>query len=363
MWHLLRLTWFSGLFSLFVISLIIPAVALKATASNTPAPGIEIVDVHEHIQSMAQARKLVNVMDRVGIKKIILVGSSRFTITQNPNDGFTRYDENNRELLKIMKAFPGRFEAWPTVDPKDPDKLAKFKEYVKDGASGLKLYLGHGFVNPNTGTYFFHVVPIDDPVMDELYAFCQEKGIPVCLHVNPGPKTPGFAQEFVSMLSRYPGLKVICPHYLLSSIADNRLRVFLDTFDNLYTDIGFGHDDLLIAGLKRISRNPDKFRDIFRRYPNRFFFATDMVFTDNPKKNEKWIEERFRAYLDMLSKRSYRTPILPGVELNGLGLSKEMLQNISYRNFDSFLKLKLNPKVTPRAFDWERAGFKSDGKP
>jgi hypothetical protein len=150
---------------------------------------------------------------------------------------------------------------------------------------------------------------------------------------------------------------------MLSSIADNRLRVFLNTFDNLYTDIGFGHDDLLVAGLKRISRNPEKFRDLFRCYPNRFFFATDMVFTNNPKKNEKWIEERFKTYLDMLSKRTYRTPILPGVDLNGLGLSKEMLQHISHENFEEFLKLKLNPKVTPRVFDWERAGFKPQEKP
>lgn len=82
-----------------------------------------IIDCHEHIQSVSQAETAIAVMDQIGIEKIALVGSPWFTITMNEKYGFTRYDWNNNQLLKIMKKYKGRFEAWPTINPLDNDKL------------------------------------------------------------------------------------------------------------------------------------------------------------------------------------------------------------------------------------------------
>ena len=71
-----------------------------------------IIDCHEHIQSIKQAEKAVAVMDRIGIEKMVLVGSPWFTITMNEKYGFARYDWNNNQLLEIMEKYQSRFEAW-----------------------------------------------------------------------------------------------------------------------------------------------------------------------------------------------------------------------------------------------------------
>jgi len=319
----------------------------------------KLINAHEHVQSVQEGQRLLRVMDDFGVRKTILVGSSWFTITLNESVGFTRYDENNRELLKLAKAHPGRFEAWPTINPEDPDKLDKLKRFHQQGAAGLKLYIGHGFVKRSGGEYMFHTRAIDDPSMWPIYEYCAENWLPICFHVNPSPKAaPGFAQEFVSVLQRFPDLKVNCPHFMLSSILDRRLREFLDSFPNLYSDISFGHDQFLSAGLKRISRSPDKFRDIFMTYPDRFMWGTDLVLTNHPRKNEEWMAVRFQAYLDMLTKETYTTEVVPDQTLNGLALDRVLLEGILFRNYERFKEKKPENTKLTHPVDWNRLGVK-----
>jgi len=321
-----------------------------------------IINCHEHIQSLDEADRLLSAMDKTGMKKTALLGSSWFTITLNPKVGFTRYDWNNEELMKIIEKYPGRFEAWPTVNPLDPDKLEKFKRLVERGARGLKLYLGHGYVNPLNGEYLFHTMALDDPRMMPLYEYCEDNVVPVLYHVNPGPTTPGFAEEFIEVLDRFPDLKVNCPHFMLSSIKDSRLREFLDTYPNLYTDISFGFDTYLKQGLRRISKNPNKFRDLMTRYPGRFMYGTDLVITAHELKNEKWILDRFRSYIDMLTKEKYRTPLFPDEEMNGLALPQQLLRRIFYENYEEFMASKPRRTRITRQIDWPKMGLERTGR-
>ena len=330
-----------------------------------------ILNDHEHIQSINEAPRMVGAMDQLGIKRVALMGSSWFTITLNPAVGFTRYDENNEELLKICQEYPGRFEAWPTVDPHDPEKLEKFKDYMSRGATGLKLYLGHGFIIPKTNKYMFHTMAVDDPRMFPLYEYCQENFIPVDLHVNPGPTRPGFMQEFVAMLYQFPDLKVVCPHFMLSTIqymksktGSSRLEQFLDTFPNLYTDTSFGHDDFLVPGLKRLSKERDRFRALFKKYPTRIFYSTDLVVTQIDFKSQQWIYDRFKAYLDMLAKDTYTTPIMPDETLRGLALPPNLLERALYKNYEDFLASRPRNTEITRRFDFSQTGVKLvDRKP
>jgi predicted TIM-barrel fold metal-dependent hydrolase len=333
-------------------------VAIIANAQNPPPPAltntISIVNVHEHIQSIAEAPKLIEAMDRVNVSKTALVGSSWFTITLDQRVGFSRYDENNEELLKIVQRYPGRFEAWPTMNPLDPDKLDKFRSLVVRGATGLKLYLGHGMLKTGTQEYFFHVMPLDDPRMLPVYAFCQENFLPICMHVNPGPTKPGFAREFVNVLTQFPDLKIICPHFMLSSIHRARLEEFLQTFPNLYTDISFGHDDYLIDGIERISDHAASIRLLIERYPDRFMFGTDCVVTSARFKTSDWISQRYQTYVDMLTKAGYETPVLPGKKLIGLALPPELVSRVLSKNFEAFVAKRPQGTKIIRTIQWER---------
>ena len=329
-----------------------------------------IIDDHEHIQSIEDAPHFVAAMDRLGIAKIALEGSSYFTLTLNPKVGFTRYDENNEQLLKICEAYPGRFEAWPTADPRDPKKLEKLKDYMARGATGLKLYSGHGYIITRTNKYMFHPMALDDPRMLPVYAYCEENFIPVCMHVNPGPTKPGFAEEFVAVLEAFPDMKLICPHFMLSSIhywrncktADSRLEQLLDTFPNLYTDVSFGHDDFLVPGLKRLSKHAEKYRALFRKYPDRIFYAADLVITPIYTKDEDWITSRLEVYLNMLATDTYTTPLIPGETLRGLALPPDLLEGVLYKNYEKFAASKPKGTKITRKIRWDRMGVELTGR-
>ena len=308
-----------------------------------------LIDVHEHIESLAEAPLFLKAMDQFGIRKTCLMGSSKFTLTLNEAAGFTGYDENNEELLRIVQAYPGRFEAWPTLSPEDPDKLKKIQDLVARGATGVKLYTGHGYVSKKH-EYMFHPVAMDDPAMSPFYAWCQENYIPIVLHVNPFGEKKGFAEEFVAVLMQFPDLKVVAPHFILSTVKSNRLRELLDTFPNLYTDISFG-DFFMKERLTYISKEPGKFKKIFRDYPDRFMFAADLVMIKSRK--DDWAPVQYQAYIDMLTKETYTSPAIPNVTLKGLNLSEDLLSRILFRNYEAFRKFR-PVKTKPRGeIDWK----------
>jgi predicted TIM-barrel fold metal-dependent hydrolase len=313
---------------------------------------MESVNVHEHIESRREISKLLTVMDALEIRKTILVGSSRFTITLNPAHGFTGYDANNDELIEIRRAHPDRFEAWPTIDPLDPGKLEKLAALHERGATGLKLYLGHGFVSPLNGQYLFHVMPMDDERMAGVYDYCQETFLPICFHVNPGPTKPGFLGEFIAVARAFPDAVIVVPHWALSSIRLARLEALLSAFPNLWTDISFGHDDYLLAGLRRISRNPRKYREFIASFGGRVLFGTDLVITSAKRKDAAWITERMQAYLMMISEKVYESPLLPGERHRGLGLAGHPLNGILHANYQRLRQSRPRGTRLEQVPDW-----------
>lgn len=316
-----------------------------------------IINAHEHLQSMREAELLLQVMDAYGVRKSALMGSSWFTITLDESVGFTRYLENNDELIRIANEYPERFEAWPTLNPQDDGNVERLAQYAEAGATGLKLYLGHGYVKRSDGQYMFHTMALDDPRMLPVYAWCEENYFPIMFHVQPSPITgPGIADEFVAVLTQFPDMKVIAPHYILSSVLDSRLSEFLDTFPNLYSDISYGHDSFIKAGIERISKDPEKFRQLFEAYPQRFVWGTDLVITNYAGKSVDWMGVRFQTYLDMLTKETYMTPIVPGEVLNGLALPGEMIENLLYKNYEQFMALEPEGTQITREINWAKMG-------
>jgi Amidohydrolase len=305
---------------------------------------------------------LLRAMDQTGIERVVLLGSSAFTITSNYRFGFTRYHENNEEIIAAAREHPDRVEAWPTLDPLDAGKLDKLRSYHDSGATGLKLYTGHGFVPPGSSDYIFSPIAMDHPSMDAVYEYCAAQRLPVCLHINPGPKTPGFADEFVSTLERHPQLLVNAPHWILSTVRPGRLAEFLDVFPNLVTDVSFGVDEFLIAGLRRISRNPLRVRQVVEQRPDRFLFGTDFVVTSARHKTSEWIRIRVETYLSMLSSEQYETPLIPSEVLNGLNLPADVLDRIGSKNYVAF-RAPDRPLAAPtRSVVWSRMGVPRFGR-
>jgi len=254
------------------------------------------LDVHEHIESMAQAEILIEGMDAAGVDRTVLLPSPIETITLNGNSTFTGYQQNIDEILMIAKKFPDRFIPFCTLSPLDEDALEIFKDCVKRGGKGLKLYNGHSFYYGTFG------IKLDDPVMLPIYAFAEEKSLPIMFHVNVSK----FGADLRRVLSKYPDLRVAVPHFMISSVKLSRVTKLFDDYPNLYTDVSFGHTPFMAAGLRRLSKLSPKFRDFFEAYPDRILFGADLVLTAVDWKNEDYAKDTMNCYRDLLEKEKFR---------------------------------------------------------
>ena len=176
----------------------------------------DIIDIHEHIESLAKAEEFLRAMDAEGIARAVLLPSPIETITLNGNKSFTGHEENMEEIFRIAKKYPNRFIPFCTISPLDADPLAILKSCVEKGGKGLKLYNGH--------SYYYDVfgAPLDTPSMMPVYAYAQQEGIPVIYHVNINR----YGEELERVLSAYPDLRVLVPHFMISSVDITRVEYF-----------------------------------------------------------------------------------------------------------------------------------------
>lgn len=283
-----------------------------------------IVNAHEHFQSIQGVPKFLEAMKENGVTQTLIVGSPEATILKG-REGFFGEEEFNEAVLEIGRVYPDQFIVFPTVNVKDPAKLEKLKRYLERGGRGLKLYSGHTF---------FHDAPLDEASMHPVYQYCEEERVPILFHVNPGH----YREEFENVLKRYPRLKVICPHYCLSTVNTQRLEELMDRYPRLFIDISFGYMDFLIQGLKRFSRNPARYRRLVEKYQDRIFFGTDMVVTNAPHKTVEWLTKVTRVYRDLLEREHFEFFAIEGMTLRGLHLDPKILKKIYRTNFENFLR-------------------------
>ena len=256
----------------------------------------DIIDIHEHIESLAKAEEFLRAMDAEGIARAVLLPSPIETITLNGNKSFTGHEENMEEIFRIAKKYPNRFIPFCTISPLDADPLAILKSCVEKGGKGLKLYNGH--------SYYYDVfgAPLDTPSMMPVYAYAQQEGIPVIYHVNINR----YGEELERVLSAYPDLRVLVPHFMISSVDITRVEYFFSRYPNLFTDIGFGREQFMAAAFRRIGADNEAYRKFFAKYRDRILFGPDMVLTEVPWKDARYMRRITRCYRDLLEKEMFR---------------------------------------------------------
>lgn len=299
--------------------------------------GFHIINAHEHVQSEENIPLLRKAMEDCQVEKVVMLGTSDFTFYLDADYGFTGYDENNEFIIKMSQEYPDEFAALVTMDPRDEKKLEKLKNYIAQGADGVKLYNGHG----NFYDLYFNM-PLDDPGMMEVYAYCEKENIPILYHINSGR----FLDQFEHILQEYPKLVIIAPHFILTSSNLAKLTRLMQQYPQLYTDISFGHPDFLVAGFSRISNNYLAFREFMTNYRDRINYGTDLVVTTYKAKNRAYIDDVHLAYMDLLEKEEFTLPSSiydmlsseakgkydPNRIYHGLNLDDETLRMIYYEN-------------------------------
>lgn len=256
----------------------------------------ELVEAHTHIESLGRAEVLLKADENVGISKTMLMPSPNETLTLNGRKSFTLYRPNVSTILEIAEKYPDKFVPFCTVSPLDDDALQYVRECVKRGARGLKLYNGHSYY------YEIFQMPLDDPVMMEIYDFAEETGLPLLFHVNLSK----YEAELRRVLDAHPDLVVSVPHFMVSSRDLERVAKMLDDYPNLYTDVSFGSPEFMAAGFRRISNDPGRFSDFIQRYADRVLFGADMVLTETGHKDQNFMETVLRCYRNLLEAKTFQ---------------------------------------------------------
>jgi len=280
------------------------------------------IDVHEHVSDEFQAERLLKAMNRLGIRRTCLMGSTMFTLTLDRAYGFEGFKENNEAILRIKAKYPDRFCAFVTLDPLESGNLDRLQTYVRSGADGLKLYIGHGGA---TGKGPFHSMPIDDPRMEPIFAWAEQVQLPIVLHVN----LEKFWTEMINVLQRHPYLRVDLPHFGLAKNTQerlNRLGLLLDSYPNLYTDVSAGYVSFQTDSFEVLAVNREGAKAFFEAHCDKIMFGADMVL--DPRKTDNYILNTARSYMQFLESERWRYFQEPSRIMYGLSLGPETLRKV-----------------------------------
>ena len=262
---------------------------------NTAKKGyrdLPIYDSHVHItyaMSLAKtAAMLSGYMDYFGLSRIALLGlphSVRASLTDPSNNLKCLYLKsvlNGEHGDQPVHAFGGLYHFFDGRDTAD-GFLRQAMDLWAMGFDGVKILLGKPPLRKRLG------VPLDDPVFDPFYSFCEEVRFPVTMHLGdpeaywlPGdggnydgtfPSLSALRRETEGILEKHPALDlVLCHFYFIADDLEAADR-FLAAHPTVSFDLTPGSE--MYAGF---TKRPDEWRDFFRRYRRRILFGTD---TDN----------------------------------------------------------------------------------
>jgi predicted TIM-barrel fold metal-dependent hydrolase len=232
------------------------------------------------------------------------------------------YEQQLEKLYELTISFP-QIIPFVHVDPRRDGILNLLKKCVEDWKfKGIKLY-------PPLG-YFPY-----DKDLDPIYAYCQEKDLPILTHCSPynpvhykGKKkhlkklleksiesihTKGkkrkelcsiftYPKNFIKVVEKYPNLRICFGHFGSQYYwdrfihhpeeEDNWLRIIRDMcidYDNFYTDISFTMADIKYFSLLKVMLTNEKLR-------KKILFGSDYYMVE-VESNERRFGLDLRAYL------------------------------------------------------------------
>ena len=239
---------------------------------------------------------------------------------------------------------------------------------IAAGARMVKVWKNFGMVTRDTAGNF---IQIDDPRLQPIWDFLQEKDIPVMAHIaeplqawrplddpnNPHfryysehpeyhayqhPEIPAYETIIAARdrwLERNPGLRVLCAHLGSMSHDAGMVAERLDKYPNIMAEPAARFGDL--AG-----QNSDSVRAFFIKYQGRLMFGTDFGTSTSA---EGWQAERLEAERENLDASydllwrylsSTDSLVIRQQKTKGLGLPEEVLTKVYFQNAADFLGIK-----------------------
>jgi len=138
---------------------------------------------------------LLAALDEAGIAHAMVVQAS------------TAYGSDNSYVVDAVKAHPDRFCGVFSIDVLAPDAVDKFKFWLAQGLSGLRLFLT-GTTMPGQAGW------LDDPRSYPVWEYAQANNISICLQMTAAGIAP-----LKKMLGLFPKVRVLLDHLARPDLA------------------------------------------------------------------------------------------------------------------------------------------------
>lgn len=341
-----------------------------------------MIDLHQHVNSTTQhLARAVRILDGAGVG--VAINLSGGAVTRG-RDGAVSEFERNRQLAETL--YPGRFLLYMNLDYTGWDEpgfseraVRQIEEGYRLGAAGLKEFKRLGlYLRDGQG----QLIRVDDSKLDPVWKRCGELHMPVSIHVadpkafwepyepqnerwkelkdhknwwfgdpNKFPPWKELLEALNRVMARHPKTTFVCVHFGNNAEELAWVDEALRRHPNMMVD--------LAARIPEIGRHPpERVRELFIRYQERVFFATDFQVYDRLilgssgneppptdadaevffAKEWRWLETRDRGWEHM-------TPIQGDWPISSIGLPEPVLRKVYFDNARRLLARSLPAPV------------------
>jgi hypothetical protein len=355
-----------------------PPAPVTHVAEAQPDPHLMKVDVHMHIALDAAAVALA------------LMHDANIVVGLNASGGTP--DQGLSESHKLDRTSAGRVRPYCNIElgrARDPDFGSYAERTLRAckqlGALGLKIpkSLGLGVVDAAG-----KLLAVDDPRLDPLFDTAGALELPVLIHVGdpqaffrrPTPDNeryqellahPGWSfygtteygepwpswriilEAFERRVARHPGTRFIGAHFGNAAEEPDRVARMLDRYPNYYIDTA--------ARVPEFGRHPaQQMRQLFIRHQDRVLFGSDLAVNqrgvvlgssgrslDSVRDAPRFFAAHWQYFETHGRGLTHPTPIQGAWTVDGIGLPRDVLEKLYWRNADKLFSLGLGREQTP----------------
>lgn len=347
-----------------------------ATSADAPAtlyPDIPRIDVHVHVAPT------------LATQAVEMLRQNEVEVALNASGGVPGM---GLELsLRLAEETGGRIRPYCNMPfrgigrPTWGEEIRQMLRICKDaGAVGLKIAksLGLGVRTPEG-----ELLTVDDPRLDPVFEAAGEFGLPVLIHAgdpqafflppnedneryaelsaHPGwsfygdrpdgtgswPSWESVFAQYERRVARHPGTKFLGAHFGNAPEEPARVRRMLERYDNLFIETA--------ARVPEIGRHDAaQMRRFFTDFADRILFGTDLGVTsfgltlgssgeesDSPEALPGFFRAHWRYFETEGRGMQHPTPIQGDWTIDGLGLPREVLERVYYRNAQELFGIQL----------------------
>ena len=316
----------------------------------------KVFDLHAHYSFELSLRETISIFReefaRTGTEKVCFL-----SLPHHAEKDEVTYDEmQNLKGLCLKRAFsPNAYAFAGLVHPQDytdtqavaVDFLRQAKEYLQVGYDGIKMLEGYPSLVKARN------LPVDSKVYDEFYAFMEEKGYPILMHIaNPEenwdrakaspqaiaagrvyddtyPTKEELTAQVFRVMEKFPKLKLILAHFGFMSTNIRQAEQFL-SYENARVDITPGGEQLINMG-----KEWEKWLPFWEKYQDKILYGTDYYAFPKDENWEVAFQRRpklIRQFLETDGEYEYL-----GESFTGIALEKKLRDKIYCKNFEELL--------------------------